>query len=162
MRMNRRRFLKLLLTMTGLAALAPLLQYSQFFSYGSKPKIERKNIANISDLKPHSAMIFQWPTETYPYHTNILIRESEGSGGAGLNHDLFAYNRVCTHLQCLLNFDPGSDQFICPCHGSKFAAKTGDVANGPAQKALPIIELEEDENGDIYAVGVVGEFGYGR
>ena len=66
------------------------------------------------------------------------------------------------HHQVVVRLDPETDQLTCPCHGSKFAAKNGNVANGPAQKAIPIIELAEDENGDIYAVGVVGEFGYGR
>jgi len=151
----------LLFAMSGLTVLAALMPYGEFLSYGSKPKIERKKIANISDLKPHSAIIFQWPTETHPYHTNLLIRGREGVG-MGRKGDLYAYNRVCTHLQCLLNYDSNNDQIICPCHGSVFAGKDGNVVNGPARKPLPTIELEEEENGDIYAVKIVGEFGYGR
>ena len=80
----------------------------------------------------------------------------------GKKGDLYAYNRVCTHLQCLLNYDPGNHQIVCPCHGTFFDANDGTVITGPAPKPLPTIKLEELENGDIYAVEIVGEFGYGR
>lgn len=158
--MNKRDFLKLLLAMSGLAALAPLVPYVQFFSYGSNPKIVKTKIANISDLKPHSAIIFLWPTQTHPYHTNLLIRGIEG--GVGPYGDLVAYNRVCTHLQCLVNYDPQTDQLPCPCHGSIYSAQTGNVVGGPAPRSLPIITLEVDDNGDIYAVGIEGVIGVGR
>ena len=158
--MNKRDFLKLVFALTGLASLVPFLPYSQFFSYGSNPKIERKKIANISQLKPHSFIIFLWPTETHPYHTNILIRGP--GGGVGPTGDLVAYNRVCTHLQCLVNYDPETDQLPCPCHGSIYNALNGNVVSGPAQKALPKIDLEVDANGDIYAVNIEGEIGVGR
>jgi arsenite oxidase small subunit len=161
LRLTKRDLLKLLLSLSGVAVLAMLVPLIEFLSYGSKAPIERKKIINISDLNPHSAIIFQWPSETHPYDTNLLIRGREGLG-MGTKGDLYAYNRVCTHLQCLVNYDPQNDQLVCPCHGSVFAGKDGNVVNGPARKALPTIEVDEEENGDIYAKDIVGEIGVGR
>ena len=160
MAMKKRDFLKLLLAMSGLAALVPLVPYTQFFSYGSNPKIVKTKIANISDLKPHSSLIFLWPTQTHPYHTNLLIRGPDG--GVGPYNDLYAYNRVCTHLQCIVNYDHETDTLPCPCHGSIYSVQNGNPIAGPARKSLPIIDLEVDDNGDIYAVGIEGVIGVGR
>ena len=47
------------------------------------------------------------------------------------------YGANCTHLGCIPNEVAGNfDQWICPCHGSKFDA-TGRVTKGPAPTNLP-------------------------
>jgi Rieske Fe-S protein len=151
---NRRVFLRVLIALSGASALAILAPYFQFFTEFRKPKIERTKIGNSEELKPNSAKTFLWPTAIRPFDTNILIRDESGQ--------LHAFNRVCTHLQCILNYDQETQQLVCPCHGSRFNSKDGTVANGPASRSLPIIRVEEDDKGDIYAVEIEGEFGYGR
>ncbi|MGE5401980.1 MAG: ubiquinol-cytochrome c reductase iron-sulfur subunit [Bacteroidota bacterium] len=43
---------------------------------------------------------------------------------------------VCTHQSCQINnFDSGSSQFICNCHGSHFDVN-GQVTQGPARSPL--------------------------
>jgi nitrite reductase/ring-hydroxylating ferredoxin subunit len=117
-------------------------------------KIERMRIANLSEIPPGSEIVFNWPTGFGYYGTNILLRDEAGN--------LHAYNSVCTHLQCLAHYDSKLGYIYCPCHGSVFNPTTGEVVVGAALRALPVIKLETDENGDIYAVGYEGIFGYGR
>lgn len=45
-----------------------------------------------------------------------------------------AFSATCTHKGCPVK--PEGTELKCPCHGSKFAAATGKVINGPAQAPL--------------------------
>ena len=48
----------------------------------------------------------------------------------------YAMTAICTHQGCIINqYDSGSKEFVCPCHGSTFSV-TGSVTNGPASTAL--------------------------
>ena len=52
----------------------------------------------------------------------------------------------CTHLGCVVGWDPSGRRWSCPCHGSAFATD-GKVLHGPANKPLgtPPSRLEGDE-----------------
>jgi cytochrome P450/nitrite reductase/ring-hydroxylating ferredoxin subunit len=56
-----------------------------------------------------------------------------------------AFEDTCTHEECSLaegELDGGV--VICPCHGSEFDVRTGDVVTPPALDPLPIYEARED------------------
>ena len=55
--------------------------------------------------------------------------------------ELHAVSAVCTHMGCLLGWNPVDRTWDCPCHGSRFAVD-GAVRHGPAIEPLPLIELE--------------------
>ncbi|MBI4211639.1 MAG: Rieske 2Fe-2S domain-containing protein [Deltaproteobacteria bacterium] len=57
-----------------------------------------------------------------------------------------AFSLVCSHLGCLVTWDGAKDQFICPCHGAKFASD-GHVISGPPPKGLEQlkVDVKEDE-----------------
>jgi cytochrome b6-f complex iron-sulfur subunit len=42
---------------------------------------------------------------------------------------------VCTHLGCLPKWEPTTDRFECPCHGSKYQ-RSGLYIAGPAPRSL--------------------------
>ena len=52
-----------------------------------------------------------------------------------------AFSAVCTHMGCIVN--QISDGTIdCPCHGSQYSIKTGDVVAGPAPAPLPAKQIK--------------------
>jgi cytochrome P450/nitrite reductase/ring-hydroxylating ferredoxin subunit len=57
-----------------------------------------------------------------------------------------AFDDTCTHEECSLaegELDGGV--VICPCHGSEFDVRTGDVVTPPALDPLPVYEAREEE-----------------
>ena len=67
-----------------------------------------------------------------------------GGRTSGLYRDPFgqlcAISAVCTHMGCLLGWNPVDRTWDCSCHGSRFAAD-GHVLHGPAVEPLSPIEI---------------------
>lgn len=59
-----------------------------------------------------------------------------------------AFSAVCTHAGCQVQYDPSTVEFICPCHGGTFDARTGQVVQGPPPTPLPSIAVHV-VNGEI-------------
>lgn len=53
-----------------------------------------------------------------------------------------AFDAVCTHAGCTVNYNPAAGQFDCPCHGGVFDAATGAVLGGPPPTPLRPILLK--------------------
>ncbi len=50
-------------------------------------------------------------------------------------NDFIAFAVNCTHLGCPVNWQPGAELFLCPCHGGVYYAN-GEVAAGPPPRRL--------------------------
>jgi len=46
-----------------------------------------------------------------------------------------AYSPQCTHLGCAYHWEANRNQFVCPCHESRFSIE-GKVMGGPAARPL--------------------------
>ena len=56
-----------------------------------------------------------------------------------------AFDDTCTHEECsLAEGELDGEVVVCPCHGSEFDVRTGDVVTPPALDPLPIYEARED------------------
>src|SRR4029450_10130592 len=52
-----------------------------------------------------------------------------------------AFDDTCTHEECsLAEGELDGPVVVCPCHGSEFDVRTGDVLTPPALEPLPIYE----------------------
>ncbi len=57
-----------------------------------------------------------------------------------------AFQDTCTHEECSLADGELEDEVIvCPCHGSEFDLRTGDVLTPPALDPLPIYEARAED-----------------
>jgi cytochrome b6-f complex iron-sulfur subunit len=60
-----------------------------------------------------------------------LVREAEG---------LLALSWTCTHLGCIVPWQPAEGRFHCPCHQSQFD-RQGRVLAGPATRPLDLLPI---------------------
>ncbi len=63
-------------------------------------------------------------------------------------NDFHALSAVCTHLFCVVDWKPDSEEFYCSCHGSIFT-KEGINMTGPAPKPLPWFSLALAPDGNL-------------
>ncbi len=62
-----------------------------------------------------------------------------------------AFDAVCPHAGCIVQYDLTHRVFACPCHGSVFNGYTGAVEGGPAPTGLVAITVKEGPDGELYA-----------
>lgn len=61
-----------------------------------------------------------------------------------------ALSAVCTHLGCVVQWQEGKGEFLCPCHGGRFSPN-GVVLAGPPPRPLESLALVVD--GDQLRIG---------
>lgn len=129
---DRRKFLKGLEThgaaalcarVVGVGALASVLSSCGGVRYARSTMVGTQLIIDRKELAAGSVLV-DGPEGELPIH----IRQ--------LDADRFrALSTRCMHRGCQV--DPANDRFVCPCHGSEYAAD-GAVLSGPTE--LPLVE----------------------
>lgn len=161
---DRRSVLKSLFIASGIAVLAPFFPLGKFLTPEAQASYPRQRVGNISNIPIFGQLFVTYPRtgdptkDDDPFRQFLIIRTGE--------REVKAYSRVCIHLWCLVDFKKEIDLIECPCHGSQYRKEDGYAVAGPAAKQpnrfLPILNVEIDDEGNIYAVGIDGEIGYGR
>ncbi|MFD0916399.1 ubiquinol-cytochrome c reductase iron-sulfur subunit [Pseudahrensia aquimaris] len=110
---------------------------------------------NISEIEPGSLVKVLWRGATYfvrrlteeevaaassapqENYRDYVPATDRIAGPAEGSAEWSIYSANCTHLGCIPSeVDGALEQWVCPCHGSKFDS-TGRVTKGPAAINLP-------------------------
>ena len=70
--------------------------------------------------------------------TIVLTRENGDT--------VHAFSATCTHQGCTVS-RVANGTIDCPCHASRFDAKTGAVVSGPAPRGLPVVAVVVRDGG---------------
>lgn len=131
---SRRAFTRYLIAGSGVFA-ASTLGAAVWTSLRDLDSGQPTALIGLDELAEGTAHLFRYPGPDDPA---ILIRLA---GGA-----LVAYSQKCTHLGCVVFYEPEETELVCPCHEGIFDLSTGDPIAGPPERALPAIELEVRDN----------------
>lgn len=88
-----------------------------------------KEIESLAALHPESGMLIN-------YKDTKLAVYKDAAG------KVVALNPVCTHAQCIVNWNAVESSWDCPCHGGRFNTE-GKVITGPARMDLQRIDIDE-------------------
>lgn len=129
---SRRSFLNVLLGLfsIGLAGVAGKVLFQYIWPPKKLTGVETEGgnkvlTIPLSDLEVNSSKKVRFGGGTY-----IIVRTERG---------VFALSAVCTHLGCLVNWEPDAREIVCPCHAARFDLN-GNVIGGPAPKPLQQIK----------------------
>ncbi len=119
-------------TIAGAAMVLPGVAYLWPAAKGGKSEdVEAKG---TESLKPGESIMIQ-------VHGKAVIVRKDASA-------LAAYSAVCPHLGCLVKWDGGRKEFLCPCHAAVFDS-SGRVISGPSPGPLPAYVVKEI-SGKVY------------
>jgi Rieske Fe-S protein len=136
---TRRQFVRYLVLASGGFA-AGNVGVALWASLRSVNEGEPRRIVPLARVPEGSAHLFAYPGEADPA---ILVHLPGG--------ELRAFSQKCTHLGCVVYYEPETGEMECPCHEGFFDARTGEVLAGPPQQPLGRIDVEVRE-GTVWAL----------
>ena len=99
-------------------------------------------LGSVKSLAVNSAASYTDPQSGDPA---LLIHLPDGK--------FVAFDAVCTHAGCTVEYDPTQQEIVCPCHGATYDPnRAAAVINGPAQQPLAVLNVKVDAQGNAFAV----------
>jgi cytochrome b6-f complex iron-sulfur subunit len=138
---TRRAFLVESLGVAGVLAfaglIAPIIRYAYPVVHGQLS--QRIKVAGTDQLTPNGQVV------DFDYQdTPCTLLQLE-------DKSYVALSRVCTHLGCVIKWQPDNNSFFCPCHAGVFSP-TGKVLSGPPPRPLPKLKVAV-QGSDIWVDG---------
>ncbi len=84
-----------------------------------------RRLAAVADVPADGGLILTGPAV-------VLTRDAAG--------EVIGFSAVCTHQGCIVDSVEGGT-INCPCHGSRFDARSGAPVDGPATRPLPEVPV---------------------
>ena len=138
-RLSRRRFLDSLLATgfvsTIVAMVYPVWRYL-IPPASAEPATQSVVAAQVSQVGPNSGLLFKFGSKP-----GLLIRTPDG--------ELQAFNAVCTHLDCTVQYKTDTSQIWCACHNGYYDL-AGNVVSGPPPR--PLERLVVNQRGEDIVV----------
>lgn len=102
---------------------------------------EPRPVVALDRVAIGETFLFYYPT---PQDPAVLLRLDDTR--------VVGFSQKCTHLGCVVYFEPEESRWHCPCHEGNFDGSSGEVLSGPPTSPLGKIELEV-RDGTIWALG---------
>ena len=133
---SRRRFLDYLLGTSVVATLAAIVYPIIKFMVPPEIVEAQQNsvvIGKAGDFPNNSGKIFKFGSKP-----GIIIRTESG--------ELKAFSASCTHLSCIVQYDPAGKQIVCACHNGKYDLNGKNIAGPPPRPLDPFtVNVKGDE-----------------
>ena len=136
---SRRKFLDILLGSSAFATLAAILYPVLKFMVPPEIVEAQQNSVTVGksgEIAANSGKIFKFGSKP-----GIIIKTQAG--------DLKAFSASCTHLDCIVQYDPNSKLIVCACHNGKYDLTGKNIAGPPPR---PLEEFTVNVKGDEITV----------
>jgi Rieske Fe-S protein len=102
-------------------------------AYGAGSSPGGKRLAALAEIAVGSGRIIDDPPV-------VVVRTGADT--------VVGFSAICTHQGCTVS-SISNGTIDCPCHGSRFALRTGTVVSPPATRPLPHVALQV-RDGQVY------------
>ena len=138
---TRREFARYLVLGAGAMAAGNvgLAVWTQLRSINTR---EPRPVVDLAAVPIGETYLFRYPGDADPA---VLLRVAD--------REVVAFSQKCTHLGCVVYFQPEEDRWHCPCHEGNFATLSGAVISGPPTRPLGRIDVEIRDDDRVWALG---------
>jgi Rieske Fe-S protein len=136
---TRRRFLDYLLGTSAVATLGAIVY--PIIRFMSPPQVIESTessviAAKLNEVPVNSGKIFKFGSKP-----GLIVRTESG--------ELKAFSAVCTHLDCIVQYQPDKKQIWCACHNGQYNLNGKNVGGPPPR---PLEEFKVNTRGDEIVV----------